>query len=192
MTRAVLRGQLAKEFALPEHIGVDEKAFAKGHRYATLVCDLDQGTVQYVGEERKQESLATYFAAFTEQDCAHVAAVSMDMWQPYINAVRAVVPGADEKIVFDRFHIMQHVLGALDRVRRAENKALRAEGDQRLVSTKYLWLRSQENLTEAAAKLLWLALRNVMARWSRAARQWTAALNQFALLYPDRFTRQAA
>ena len=45
---------------------------------------------------------------------------------------------------------------------------------------------------DAATKLIWLALRNVMKRWSRAARQWTAALNQFALLYPDRFTRQAA
>ena len=151
MTRAVLRGQLGKEFALPEHIGVDEKAIAKGHRYTTIVCDLDQGTVQYVGEERREESLATYFAAFTPQDCARVAAVSMDMWPPYINAVRAAVPGADEKIVFDRFHIMQHVLAALDQVRRAENKALRAEGDGRLVNTKYLWLRSQENLTEAAA-----------------------------------------
>jgi putative transposase len=45
---------------------------------------------------------------------------------------------------------------------------------------------------DAATKLIWLALRNVMKRWSRAARQWTTALNQFALLYPDRFTRQAA
>jgi putative transposase len=45
---------------------------------------------------------------------------------------------------------------------------------------------------EAATKLIWLALRNVMKRWSGAARQWTAALSQFALLYPDRFTRQAA
>jgi len=45
---------------------------------------------------------------------------------------------------------------------------------------------------EAATKLIWLALRNVMARWSRAARQWTAALNQFALMYPDRFNRPQA
>jgi len=45
---------------------------------------------------------------------------------------------------------------------------------------------------EAATKLVWLALRNVIKRWSRAARQWTAALNQFALMYPDRFTRHSA
>jgi putative transposase len=45
---------------------------------------------------------------------------------------------------------------------------------------------------EAATKLIWLALRNVIKRWSRAARQWTAALNQFALMYPDRFARPSA
>jgi putative transposase len=43
---------------------------------------------------------------------------------------------------------------------------------------------------EAATKLIWLALRNVMKNWSRGAREWISAMNQFALIYPDRFTRQ--
>jgi putative transposase len=43
---------------------------------------------------------------------------------------------------------------------------------------------------EAATKLLWLALRNVMKNWSRSAREWISAMNQFALMYPDRFTTQ--
>lgn len=43
---------------------------------------------------------------------------------------------------------------------------------------------------EAATKLIWLALRNVMKNWSRGAREWVSAMNQFALIYPDRFTRQ--
>jgi transposase-like protein len=38
-------------------------------------------------------------------------------------------------------------------------------------------------------KLLWLALRNITADWSRAAHDWKAAMNQFAILYEDRFTR---
>ncbi|MFP3570451.1 transposase, partial [Paraburkholderia sp. SIMBA_030] len=42
---------------------------------------------------------------------------------------------------------------------------------------------------EAATKLLWLALRNITADWSRAAHDWKAAMNQFAILYEDRFTR---
>lgn len=45
---------------------------------------------------------------------------------------------------------------------------------------------------EAATKLIWLALRNVQKKWSRSAREWIAAMNQFALLYPDRFAARAA
>lgn len=167
MSRAVQRGRQAKEHAVPAYLGIDEKAIAKGHRYMTVVCDLKQGTVQYVGEERTEESLAAYFAAFTAQECARIEAVCMDMWPAYISATRAAVPGADDKIVFDRFHIMQHVLGALDLVRRAENKALRAADDERLVRTKYLWLRSEENLTTAAAAQF-SALKNATLKTARA------------------------
>ena len=42
---------------------------------------------------------------------------------------------------------------------------------------------------DAASKLIWLALRNITADWSRAAHDWKAAMNQFAILYQDRFTR---
>jgi len=45
---------------------------------------------------------------------------------------------------------------------------------------------------EAASKLIWLALRNITAKWSLAARDWKAAMNQFAILYQDRFTRPQA
>lgn len=41
---------------------------------------------------------------------------------------------------------------------------------------------------KAATKLIWLALRNITAEWSRARREWKAAMNQFAILYEDRFT----
>ena len=45
---------------------------------------------------------------------------------------------------------------------------------------------------EAATKLIWLALRNITADWGRAAKEWKAAMNQFALLYADRFHARAA
>ena len=53
MERAVMRGRTAKEAALPRHLGVDEKAIAKGHRYMTLVCDLEHARVEYIGEQSK-------------------------------------------------------------------------------------------------------------------------------------------
>ncbi len=45
---------------------------------------------------------------------------------------------------------------------------------------------------EAATKLIWLALRNITAEWGRAAKDWKEAMNQFAILYEDRFTKTAA
>ena len=88
MERAVLRGRAAKGDTLPRQIGVDEKAIAKGHQYMTLVCDLDQATVEYVGEGRREESLAAYFKAFGAERCAEIEAISLDMWPAFINACR--------------------------------------------------------------------------------------------------------
>lgn len=150
MERAVLRGRAAKGDALPKQIGVDEKAIAKGHQYMTLVCNLDKATVEYVGEGRREESLAAYFKAFGSGRCADIEAISLDMWPAFINACRDNVPEADDKMVFDRFHIMRHVVEAVDRVRKQEHKALMNEGNTTLVKSKYLWLTNPSNMTDQA------------------------------------------
>ena len=146
MERAVMRGRAAKGRSMPSLLGVDEKAIAKGHSYMTLVCDLQAATVEYIGEERREASLAAYFEAFPKTSREQVEAISLDMWPAYINACQASVPGADHKMVFDRFHIMRHVLEALDKVRKREHKTLMSQGDSRLAKSKYLWLYSEENL----------------------------------------------
>jgi transposase len=148
MERAVVRGRRAKPAAMPSMIGVDEKAIAKGHRYMTLVCDLEQATVEYIGEERKEASLRAYFSAFEPEARDALQAISLDMWPPYINACRQDVPDADRKMVFDRFHIMRHVVDALNTVRKREHKALLGAGDATLAKSKYLWLYSAQNLPE--------------------------------------------
>ena len=146
MERAVMRGRAAKGRSMPSLLGVDEKAIAKGHSYMTLVCDLQAATVEYIGEERREASLAAYFEAFPQTSREQVEAISLDMWPAYINACQASVPGADHKMVFDRFHIMRHVLEALDKVRKREHKTLMSQGDSTLAKSKYLWLYSEENL----------------------------------------------
>jgi transposase len=150
MERAVLRGRAAKGHDMPRQLGVDEKAIAKGHQYMTLVCDLQEASVEYVGEGRKEESLTAYFEAFDQEQRAQIEAISLDMWPAYINACKAKVPGAEGKMVFDRFHIMQHVGQGVDRVRKREHKALLEQGDETLSRSKYLWLYSAENVPAAA------------------------------------------
>ena len=150
MERAVLRGRAAKGNDLPRQIGIDEKAIAKGHRYMTLVCDLQESTVEYIGEDRKETSLAAYFDAFPREQRETIEAMSLDMWPAYINACRDKVPGADTKMVFDRFHIMRHVIDAVDKVRKQEHKALMQAGNHTLAKSKYLWLTNPANMTDQA------------------------------------------
>lgn len=151
MERAVVRGRAAKGDTLPAQIGVDEKAIAKGHQYMTLVCDLEEATVEYIGDDRKEASLAAYFEAFGPERCAGIEAISLDMWPAFIKACRDNVAEADRKMVFDRFHIMRHVVEAVDKVRKAEHKALLQAGDATLSKSKYLWLNNPENLNAQAA-----------------------------------------
>ena len=148
MERAVTRGRARKVRTVVRRIGVDEKAAAKGHRYLTLVCDLDEGTVEHIAEDRKQESLDGYYAGRPQEQRDGIEAVAMDMWEPYIQATLAKVPDAAEKIVFDRFHVMGHVGKAVDTVRKQEHRELMASGDETLKGSKYLWLYSRENVPE--------------------------------------------
>ena len=145
MSRAVARGRARKEARPIRYIGVDEKAFRKGHRYHTLVCDLERSTVEFVAEERTTASLAAYYAQLTAAQKTALDAVAMDMWEPYIGATRDGLPQGDTKIVFDRFHIMRDMTKAVDTVRKQEHRAFLRDGQASpLTGTKYVWLFSDE------------------------------------------------
>jgi transposase len=150
MKRAVTRGRERKGEMLPIMLGVDEKAIAKGHKYMTLVCDLQTSTVEYIEEGRSDASLGDYLGSFPEAKREQVEAISLDMWPPYIRACQTHIPDAETKMVFDRFHIMRHVVVAVDKVRKEEHRALLKQGDDTLTRSKYLWLTNPENMTDAA------------------------------------------
>jgi transposase len=144
LERAVTRGLQRKEHRIPEYLSIDEKSFAKRHKYETLVCDLKQGTVEYVVDDREQESLEEYFSLFSKEECRSVKAVAMDMWDPFVAATRKWLPQTD--IVFDRFHVVRQVTEAVDKVRRQEHKRLKEQGDETLKGTRHLWLANPENI----------------------------------------------
>jgi transposase len=179
MERAVARGLARREAEPIPRIGVDEKAFRKGHKYATLVTDLDRGCVLYVAQERKQASLDGFWGTLTAEQLTSIEAVAMDMCEAYENSVRQHVPDAEEKIVFDKFHVAKNLSEAVDKVRRAENKALRAEGDDILVGTKYQWLRNPDNFTDEQ----WRRFRELRTSNLKTARAW--ALKEQAMVLWD-------
>ena len=172
MERAVARGLARRSNVVPKRLGIDEKSLAKGQRYATMVCDLDRGHVLELAEDRTKESVLRCFGRYSINDLAGVEAIAMDMWEPYVLQLRAIVDDADDKIVFDRFHIVGHMNDALDQIRRRENKLLRADGDDRLVGSKHLWLYGAENLANSNAdldtKLAFAQLRSSNLKTARA------------------------
>ena len=148
MERAVARGILRRQQRAPKYVGVDEKAVAKGHRYATLLNDIERSVVIDVVEGRGKERLEQCLRSIPSKELEKVEAFAMDMWQPYFQTICSAVPDGASKIVFDRFHIVGHMHKALDQVRRLENRALRAEGDDRLVGTKHDWLYAAERIDD--------------------------------------------
>ena len=146
--RAVKRGLARRGHDVVARLGVDEKAIAKRHRYLTIVADLEQSRVLYLADDRTQESLDGFWPTLTPAQRDGITAVAMDMWEPYVQSTRAHLPGAEGKIVFDKFHVVKHLHDAVDHVRRGEHRALRRVGDDRLTGSKYLWLRRPEAMTE--------------------------------------------
>ena len=146
-----MRRGLARRSAEPiPHLGVDEKSFRKRHRYLTVVNDLNRSRVLFVAEGRRKASLDGFWETLSEEQLAAVEAIAMDMWDPYVASAHEHLPEADQKIVYDKYHIAAHLSKAVDQVRRAENKRLRALGDERLCGTKYSWLRHPASFTEDA------------------------------------------
>jgi transposase len=118
LERAVKRGLERRQAELVSQMGVDEKAFRKGHSYLTLVNDLLRACVLYVAEDRKQSSLDGFWDTLTVEQISGIEAIAMDMWGPYIVSVREDVPEPDGKIALDKFHVAQHLGDAVDQTAR--------------------------------------------------------------------------
>lgn len=148
MEKAVARGLCRKKDVVPRYIGIDEKAYKKGHSYITVVCDSINGTVEYIADGRKIESLAEYYQKYSREQLEKIKAITMDMWEPFFTATLQYVPEATGKIVHDKFHVMQHIGDAVDKVRKQENRELLAQKDTRLKGTKYTWLYREDNIPD--------------------------------------------
>lgn len=166
--RAVRRGLERKELELPQVVGIDEKAYRGGKdSYMTIVSDLKRGTVEWIGDDRRAETLMEFFQKFPLVQRQQLRGISMDMWKAYKLAIRQTIPEADQKMVYDRFHVIRDFNKALDEVRKAEHRALLAADDERLKGTKYLWLRGKENVPRRDRRRF-AALKRTSLKTSRA------------------------
>lgn len=166
--RAVRRGLTRRGSVAGRRLGIDEHSYLRHFEFVTMVCDLDKRHVLHVADQRTAETLEPYFQSLTPEERSGIEAIAMDMWEPYRKTVRAYVPEADAKIVFDKFHVMRHVIEAVDQVRRQEHRELRKRGDRRLTNTKFLWLKNPAHLSDAMRAELNRLRRSTL----KAARAW--------------------
>lgn len=129
-------------------IAVDEIALLKGYRYMTVVLDYETGRVVWMGEGRKTETLEAFFQLMSPEQRAAVQAVALDMWAPYINAVRQWLPNA--RVIYDLYHVVSdYHRRVLDKVRVAAYKKAETEEERRWIKgSRYLLFKNEENLTE--------------------------------------------
>lgn len=135
------------------YLGVDEIAIRKGHRYLTIVVDLESGQVVWVAEGRKASSLEPFLKRLKRARVL-LNAIAIDMWRPYIKAILRYYP--HEVLVFDRYHVIQDYNKMLDELRRQEVVAAAEEDKPVYVGVRYLLLKGKEKIkdqTTARAKL---------------------------------------
>jgi len=126
-----------------KRIAIDEIAVAKGHRYLTVVLNLDTGAVVFVGEGKGADALDPFWKRLRASK-AKVEAVATDMSAAYIGAVTRCLP--DATLVFDRFHVMKLVNDKLTSLRRQLHARATAEGKKVLKGVRWLLLKRPENL----------------------------------------------
>jgi len=125
-------------------IAMDEIAIMKGHRYVTIIRDYDTGIVIRTVMGRRYDDVALALRTLGTGRLARIQCVSLDMWDPYIKAVKENCPNA--RLVFDKFHVVKKINEALDCVRRKEFAKASESERLNMKRKRYLILSREENL----------------------------------------------
>lgn len=162
MVRDIEKRMLKKKYSSPrlqhlKQIAIDEISIGKGHRYLTVVLDLDSGAIVFTGDGKGADALKPFWRRLKAAH-AQIEAVATDMSPAYIQAVTKNLP--DVALVFDRFHVMKLFNDRFSDFRRELiREAEKGLAQDVLKGTKWLLLKNPENLNEK---------RNERARLERA------------------------
>jgi transposase len=158
---AVTWGRAHMDLSDIESIGIDEIAWQKGHRYLTLVYQIDSHCKRllWIGEKRTVKTMLRFFRWLGRARSDNLRFVCSDMWKPYLKVIAKKAQGAIH--VLDRFHLMAHLGKAIDEVRAQEVRELKANGEEPvLTKTRWLLLKRPERLNEKQSNHLAELLRH--------------------------------
>jgi len=146
---AVEWGLAHRDLSNVQSIGVDEVLWQRGHKYLTVVYQIDSECKRllWVGKDRTIRTLLRFFRFFGKDRSAQLLFVCTDMWKPYL---KVIAKKASQAIhVLDRFHIAMHMNKAIDEVRAQETRAMKAKGlEPVLTHSRWCLLKRPENLTD--------------------------------------------
>jgi len=128
-------------------LGIDETSWPRGHRYLTVVYQLDAQArrLLWVGEQRSAQTLRNFFACFGPERTQQVRCICSDLWQPYLDVIAQYARQALH--VLDRFHMALNMNKAIDQVRAEESQELRRRGLHPILTrTRWCLLKRPEHL----------------------------------------------
>ena len=125
-------------------LAVDEISIRKGHNYLTVVLDYITGRVLFIGKHRKAKTLMRFFNQLKPKQRKAIEAVSMDMWAPFIKAVKKKLPNA--RIVFDLFHVVANFSRVIDKVRNSEFRKASKQDKAVYKGARFLLLKNRKNI----------------------------------------------
>ena len=165
MHSSVERGMLRRTFKKGEIVllGIDEKAFNKGHNYISILVDLENQRIIDVEKGRdKKAAEKLIMKSLNEQQRADIKAVSMDMWESYMLIAQELLPDAD--IVHDKFHIIKYLKDAVNSERKKEVKQ-----EDILKNSKYTMLKNENNLSSKQ----YVQFQDIMAANLKTGQAWS-------------------
>lgn len=133
-------------------LGIDEISRRKRHHYHTQVYDLIRRVLLGSYRGRDEGSMRAFFEEWGRDNLRKIRGICCDMWAPYVKVIKEFLPHVI--LVFDKFHLIRHLLNAVDEVRREEADRLRESNPLLLKDTRYIWLKNPWNLTEAQRRRL--------------------------------------
>ena len=146
---AVFWGIAHSEWDGIESLGVDEIQWRRGHKYLTLVYQIDAGMKRllYIARDRTTDGLQRFFDLLGQERACLLKFVCSDMWQPYLEIVAQRASQAIH--VLDRYHIVAKMNKAIDEIRAGEAKRLKADGYEPILKhSRWCFLKRPENLTD--------------------------------------------
>ncbi len=146
---AVMWGIVHRKWGSIAALGIDEIAWRKGHKYLTLVYQIDEGCKRllWVGRERTEASLKSFFRILPQRVATRLRFVCSDLWKPYLKVISEYASQAVH--VLDRFHLMTHFSKAIDEIRATEARRLKQNGYEPVLKhSRWCLLKRPENLTE--------------------------------------------